>query len=122
MKYMLMMIGQEGLWQNASEAQREDVYAQIEASERRLAESGKPSEGYELNVVATAKTLRYRADGHVVSDGPYTEAEEHLGGYYVLDCADMDEALEWATHIPRLPGETTGGVEVRPIMTMEPDT
>lgn len=119
MKYMLLMFGPENAWQEASEEQREAVYAQFGAFEKRLEESGRTSEGYELEVAAKARTLRYRSDGHVVTDGPFAEAEEHLGGYYVLDCADEAEALEWAAQIPRFPGEIPGGVEVRPIIEHE---
>ena len=116
MKYMLMLIGSEDSWTDLTESQREAVYEQFGKLEEDLKAAGKVSEGYELDVSAKAKTLRYAADGNFVTDGPYAEAEEHIGGYFVLDCADENEALEWARKIPQFPGEFTGGVEVRPIL------
>ena len=116
MKYMLMLVGPEDSWQNVSDEQRDVVYAQFGKLEEDLKAAGKVTEGYELDVAAKARTLRYSADGNVVTDGPYAEAEEYIGGYYVLDCEDEQEAIEWARKIPQTPGDFRGGIEIRPIL------
>ncbi len=68
--------------------------------------------GNELAPVASATTVRIRNGETLVTDGPYAEAKEHLGGYFLLDCASYDEAVEWAS---RIPGAEHGAVEVRPV-------
>jgi hypothetical protein len=72
--------------------------------------------GEALQGVETATTVRVRNGERLVSDGPFAETKEVLGGYYLLECADLDEALDWAAKIP---GASTGSVEVRPIMTFD---
>ena len=62
----------------------------------------------------TATTVRSAAAGKTVHDGPFPETREQLGGYYLIDVADLDVALDWAKQVPVVAG---GGVEVRPIMT-----
>jgi hypothetical protein len=72
--------------------------------------------GEGLEPSATATTVRIEESGdHLVSDGPFAETKEQLGGYYLLDCKDLDDALSWAKRIP-MPG---GAVEVRPVMNYE---
>ena len=62
---------------------------------------------------ATATTVRISDDGErLVTDGPFAETKEQVGGFYVIECADLDEAIEWAKKVP-LQG---GGIEVRPVM------
>ena len=64
----------------------------------------------------TATTVRIEAnDEHIVSDGPFAETKEQLGGFYLLDCDNLDEALAWAHKIPL----TSGAIEVRPVMDYE---
>jgi hypothetical protein len=69
-----------------------------------------------LQPTATATTVRVRDGGRVLTDGPFAETKEQLGGYYALECRDLDEALEWAA---RIPGAANGSVEVRPIIDYE---
>jgi hypothetical protein len=71
--------------------------------------------GEGLQPVATATTVRVRDDERMLTDGPYAETKEQLGGYYLLECKDLDDALAWAKRIP-MPG---GTVEVRPVMDYE---
>jgi len=68
--------------------------------------------GNELAPVSTATTVRVRDGETLVTDGPYAEAKEQLGGYFLLECASIDEAVEWAAQIP---GAASGAVEVRPV-------
>jgi hypothetical protein len=72
--------------------------------------------GEGLQPSSTATTVRIQESGEpIVSDGPFAETKEQLGGYYLLDCSDLDDALSWAKRIP-MPG---GTVEVRPVMDYE---
>lgn len=80
-----------------------------------MAESGVLVDSAPLDLPSSARSLRLRDGRPVVTDGPFIEIKEVIGGYYVLDCADMDEALRWAATIP---AARYGVVEVRPVMTM----
>jgi hypothetical protein len=66
-----------------------------------------------LQPVGTATTVRVRGGERLLTDGPFAETKEQLAGYYLVDCATLDEAIEWAS---RIPGATTGSIEVRPVM------
>jgi hypothetical protein len=66
--------------------------------------------------VATATTVRVRDGERLLTDGPYAETKEQLGGFYMLECKDLDEALAWAARIPEA---KTGAVEVRPVMVYD---
>jgi|SRR4051812_35800210 hypothetical protein len=81
-----------------------------------LQESGTMVAGDALEGPDTATTVRVREGDTVVSDGPFAETKEILGGYYLIDVADLDAALEWAAKMPNI---TYGSVEVRPVMTFE---
>jgi hypothetical protein len=80
-----------------------------------MAESGVLVDSAPLDPPSNARSLRMRDGRPMVTDGPFIEIKEAIGGYYVLDCADMDEALRWAATIP---AARYGVVEVRPVMTM----
>jgi hypothetical protein len=69
--------------------------------------------GEALQPTSTATTVRVRDGETVTTDGPFAETKEQLGGYYLFECKDLDQAIEWAAKIP---GAKTGSVEVRPIM------
>src|ERR1700730_17938800 len=69
--------------------------------------------GAPLHPARSATTLRIRDEETLLTDGPYAELKEQLGGYYLLECADLDEAVRWAATIPAAP---SGAVEVRPLM------
>ena len=69
-----------------------------------------------LQPTATATTVRVRDDERLTIDGPFAETKEQLAGFYLLECKDLDEAIEWAAKIP---GSELGSVEVRPIMDYE---
>jgi hypothetical protein len=72
--------------------------------------------GEALEPVQTATTVRVREGRTLTTDGPFAETKEELGGFYLLECNDLDEAIEWAAKIP---GAQTGSVEVRPVMNYE---
>ena len=70
-----------------------------------------------LQPVDTATTLRLQNGEAVLTDGPFAEIKEHVGGYVLLDCADLDEVIKWVT---RLPGVRSGAVEIRPLLVVGP--
>jgi hypothetical protein len=72
-------------------------------------------DGAPLQGVETATTVRMREGKRVVTDGPFAETKEFLGGFYTFECATLDEALDWAAKIP---GAKYGSIEVRPIMVI----
>ena len=81
-----------------------------EVREKGVFVAGEPLEG-----IATASTVQVREGNREITDGPYAETREQLGGFYILDCKDLDEALEYAAKIP---AAELGFVEVRPVMEM----
>ena len=84
----------------------------------RSRQSGVVQNGHGLHPPMTGTTLRVRGDKRQVQDGPFADTKEQLGGYFVIDVADLDTALEWAA---RAPCASTGGVEVRPVFTTPDD-
>jgi hypothetical protein len=72
--------------------------------------------GEGLEPSSSATTVRVRNGERVLSDGPFAETKEQLGGFYLLECDSLDEAIGWAVKIP---GAATGSVEVRPVMNYE---
>ena len=83
------------------------------AYSKALAEAGVMAGGAGLDLPETAATLRLSAGGHVVQDGPFAETKEQLGGFFLIDVANMEKALEWAARAPLAEG---GAIEVRPVM------
>lgn len=79
----------------------------------RLKASGSYVAGEALMPTSSATTVRVKNGKRVTTDGPFAETKEQLGGYYLVDCKDLDEALKWAEQIP---SADRGPVEVRPIM------
>ena len=108
MKYVALIYGDESRWDAMSDEERAAVYERYGAFERALA--GKGAQGAELASSQTATTVRVRNGATSVTDGPFAETKEQLGGLYVLDCDSLDEAVALAAQIP---GAATGAVEVR---------
>jgi hypothetical protein len=113
MQYMILIYGEERAWQALSEEARRGVYAAHAAYAGRLAEAGLLRGGSELAPTTSATTLRVRGGKVLQTDGPFAEAREQLGGYYLIEAADLDEALRWARECP---GAFEGCVEVRPLL------
>lgn len=80
---------------------------------RRMRAAGVMKAGDALHPVTSATSVRVREGRTETMDGPFAETREHLGGYYVIDCADLDEAIRWAAQIP---GARLGTVELRPVV------
>lgn len=112
MKFMALIHGDESVWESFSDAEREAAYAQYGAFADEARRAGVLAGGDELGSSRDATTVRVRGEETLVTDGPYAEVKEALGGYFVLECVSLDEALEWAA---RIPGAGHGAVEVRPV-------
>lgn len=116
MKYLCLVYAAEGDWEALGPEDRVRVYERYGALERELAASGRMLEGAELQPTATATTVRVRNGETLVADGPFAETREQLGGFFLLDCVDVEEALAVAR---RIPAAERGAIEVRP--QYEPD-
>jgi hypothetical protein len=116
MKFLLTIYNDERLWTDASPEQVGEVMAAYEAFGRAAAEAGVLVGGEGLEPTSTATTVRVRDNETLTTDGPFAETREQLGGYYLLDCSDLDDAIGWAA---RIPDAASGSVEVRPVMDYE---
>jgi hypothetical protein len=117
MKYVLLLYGDEGRWANMTQEEAAADMERWSAFGQELTESGAFVAGEGLDPTSSAITVRIK-DGEVVhTDGPFAETREQLGGFYLLECPDLDAALAWAAKVPDL-GEA-GSVEVRPVMDYE---
>ncbi len=112
MRYLLMIYTPESDMPPAPAEGRKmmDAYVKVtqEFRDRNLMEGGEA-----LQPTTTATTVKVRNGERIITDGPFAEAREQLGGYYLLNCKDLDEALDCAAKIP---GAQFGSVEVRPIL------
>ena len=112
MKYMMLIASSEDEEARGPEAQRAAVYERIRTWWGEHAAAGRIVEGYELQPSATATTVRVDPDGKAtVTDGPFVEAKEMVGGYGILEVADLDEALAIASTWPG-----SAALEIRPIL------
>jgi hypothetical protein len=113
MKYLLLCCFDEKRWDAIPEPQRNGIMQQYGELVHRLDQSGKRLSGVKLQASSTATTVR-GGDGKVsVTDGPYAETKEQLGGFHLIECANLDEAISIAKRIPTIP--FGGTVEVRPL-------
>lgn len=112
MKYLLLIYGSEDA---LNEAERQDCYVQSSQVAQDLHASGKFLAANPLQSVATATSVRVRDGKRSVTDGPFAETREQLGGYFLVEANDLDEAVDIAA---RIPGAQFGTVEVRPIVEL----
>lgn len=110
MKYMLLIYSDEQAW---SETAREHCYAESTELAHQLQSSGHYLSANPLHPVAAATSVRVRDGKRLVTDGPFAETREQLGGYFLVEAKDLDEAIAIAG---RIPGARVGTVEVRPVM------
>ena len=116
MKYLLTIYGDETGWDDMPPEEGRQVMAAYEQFTREITEAGAMLGGEGLQRSSTATTVRVRDGERLLTDGPFAETKEQLGGFYLLDCKDLDEAISWAAKIP---GAQHGKVEVRPVMEYE---
>lgn len=110
MKYMLLIYGDE---QALDVDERDKCYDESAQLARDLNASGQYLGASPLHLTSTATSVRVRDGKRLVTDGPFAETREQLGGYYLIDAADLDEAIDIAA---RIPGVRWGTVEVRPVV------
>lgn len=117
MKYLFTLYIDESSFADVTPDQRRESMRRWDAFTRDVIDAGVHVGGEGLAPSSTATTLRVQEGGasHIVSDGPFAETKEQLGGYYLLDCSDLDDALAWARRLPM----TGGSIEVRPVMDYE---
>jgi hypothetical protein len=114
MQYMLLIYQNEGT--RPSPAQESQMIQEYMAFTQDIVKTGKFKAGDRLESSTRARTVQVRDGKTVTTDGPFTETREQLGGYYIVEAKDLDEASAIAA---RIPGARTGSVEVRPIVVMQ---
>lgn len=112
MKYMLLIYSDEQAW---SDAEREHCYGESTQLTHELHANGTFVAAAPLHPVSTATSVRVRDGKRLVTDGPFAETREQLGGYFLIEARDLDEAIGIAS---RIPGARKGTVEVRPVMEL----
>src|SRR3982750_4302125 len=117
MKFMALIYNDESLYADASPQDAAAVCAAHGEFGQAATEAGVfQGVGDGLQPTATATTVRVRDGERLLTDGPFAETKEQLGGFYALECKDLDEALAWAARIPEA---KTGAIEVRPVIDYE---
>jgi hypothetical protein len=112
----LLIYGDENFDQNANEAQQREIFTAYMEYTKALKASGVMLGGDALRPTSTATTIRIHDEETTVTDGPFAETTEQLGGYYLIDVENLDDALMWAK---KCPGARYGSIEVRPVMIIE---
>jgi hypothetical protein len=115
MRYMLLIYTRETDWTSLPKDEQRKIAAEYGAYTESIKASGHYRSGDGLEPTARARTVRARNGRPVSTDGPFAETREQLGGYYVIEAKDLDEACALAA---RVPGASHGAVEVRPVMEM----
>jgi hypothetical protein len=113
MRYLLLIYGNEQALAQMSEAEGGEQYQAYDTFTKDIVDRGLFQSGEALQPTSTATTVRVRNDETLTTDGPFAETKEQLGGYYLVDCKDLDHAIETAA---RIPGARNGSIEVRPVM------
>jgi hypothetical protein len=114
MKYMFLLYGRP--LPGPGTAEELEMYQAYGAATQVMAEAGVLIDCGPLQPVVASTTVRVRGEETLLTDGPAAEIKEHFGGYTLVECADLDEALKWASTIP---AARDGSVEVRPVVAME---
>jgi hypothetical protein len=113
MEYMLLIYHNEEDADSRPEAVKHEIFQEFMAFRQDIMKSGKHRAGGPLEFTKTAATVRVRDGKTMVTDGPFAETKEQLGGYYLVEAKDLDEAISMAA---RIPSSKYGSTEVRPVM------
>jgi hypothetical protein len=116
-KYMLMICRDEPVWDKLSPNERQQIYADTVKLSEELTTRGQYLGGYPLHPSSSATSVRVRDGKRLVTDGPFAETREQLGGYMLIDVEDLDEAIAIAARVPLA---RTSTVEVRPVREGQP--
>ena len=112
MKYMLLVYSDENAW---AESERERCYAESVQLTQELNGNGQYLGASPLHSVSTATSVRVRDGKRLVTDGPFAETHEQLGGYFLIEASNLDKAIDIAG---RIPGVRKGTIEIRPLMEL----
>ncbi len=115
MRYLALIYSDEAAEADVPPEAMQEVFAEYGKFEAEIAPTGKKLGGEALQPTTTATCIRIRDGKTSITDGPFAETKEALGGFYLLDCEDLDEATAWAAKIP---GAKYGTIEVRPILDL----
>src|SRR5215213_8748237 len=113
MKYLLLIYNDEQGWDAISEAERQQIYGEYESLIGELRSRGQFVTGSQLQPISTATSVRVRDGKELVTDGPFAETHEQLGGYFLIEAENLDEATSIAA---RIPSAKDGTIEVRPLV------
>jgi hypothetical protein len=116
MQYLLLIYENEARYDKMNEAEMGKLLSDYRAFTQSVIEGGQFKAGDALQPTTTATTVRVRNGNIAVTDGPFAETREQLGGYYLIEAKDLDEAVAIAARIPSAP---VGSIEVRPIQKFE---
>ena len=117
MQYLLMCCFNESQWAKLPDAERGTIMQQYGKLVHELKTSGRLLAGAQLDRSANAVTVREKNGKPCITDGPFAETKEQLGGYHLIECRDRDEAVSIALRIPTL--AAGGAIEVRPLLKLE---
>lgn len=113
MRYLCLIYQDETRWQTMPKAEADRIYSEYFAFTDRLKQNGQYLGSNPLEPTHTATTVRVRNGKRLVTDGPFAETKEQLGGYFLIEAKDLDDAIEIAS---RIPAARNGSIEVRPVM------
>jgi hypothetical protein len=116
MKYMLLIYHDETAWDALTEAERQEIYLEYRQLIDELQTGGKYLVGDQLQATTTASSVRVRKGNQMVTDGPFAETREQLGGFFLIEAKSLEEANSIAG---RIPSARMGTVEVRPVVESE---
>ena len=117
MKYLLLIYENEKAFEGVSEAEQGKIFQEYMDYTNGIKKAGHYIAGEALQPVSTATTVRVKSGKTLTTDGPFAETREQLGGFYMVEAKDLDEAIKLACGIPAV---RTGSIEVRPIMPTPP--
>src|SRR5262249_29788745 len=118
MQYLLLIYLEESRWERLDDPEQQKIYRQYRDLIGELQKAGKFLGGNEVQPISTGTTIRVRDGRKSITDGPFAETKEQLGGYFLVEAKDLDEAMDIAA---RIPSATTGSIEVRPVAPTQRD-
>jgi hypothetical protein len=113
MQYLLLIYDSESVWMKMSQAEQGKMYEEYMKFTTDIKDSGNHLAGQQLQPISAATTVRVRDGKRLTTDGPFAETKEQLGGFYMIEAKNLDEAIEIAS---RIPSAKVGSIEVRPLV------
>jgi hypothetical protein len=113
MKYMLLIYHDEQNWNGKTEEERQEIYGEYRQLIDELRSRGQYLAGDQLQLTSSAKSVRVRDGKQILTDGPFAETREQVGGFFMIEAKDLQEASRIAA---RIPSAQTGTIEVRPVV------